>query len=178
MMELSHISSIALYLSSLVGSISFVWQTIIEFQNGATSYTETQEAVSLNDIPTIVICLSFEETSMNTFPEELSIFPITYGKEVVIHATIYEKENQSVALLKDQHVQTVLGIDIHLSEMVLMRKPKWQCYKITSKGNVEDTADIQNFRMQFSLSFPTANKSTFSDHADERDLQTKTGSIS
>ena len=88
---------------------------------------------------------------------------MTYGRDVVIQAMISEKQNKSVALLKDQGVPTLLGLEIHLSEMVSMRKPKWQCYNITTKWNEEDTADIQNLRMQFSLSFPTANKFTFSD---------------
>ena len=160
-MEYSQSLLILFYLSLLGGSVSFVWQTIKEYRDGATSYTETKEPVSLEDIPTLITCLSFENDGLFTFPAELSLFPMTYGKDVVIHATILEKETKTVVLLKDQHVQTLLGLDIKLSELVLLRKPKWQCYKITTRGNEEVTAHIQNLSLQMSFSFPIANKSAF-----------------
>ena len=151
-----------LCLCFLGGFISFVWPTIKEYHDGATSYTEIHEPVSLGDFPTIVICLSFEDDDEYIFTTEL--FPMTYKKDLVISATIFEKENKTVALLKDHFVQTLLGLDIELSELFLSRKPKWQCYKITSRGSEKVTADIQNLRMQLSFSFPLANKSSFADH--------------
>ena len=69
---------------------------------------------------------------------------MNYGRDVVIYATIFEEENKTVALLKDQYAKNLLGLDLQLSELVLSRKPKWQCYKITTKWNEEVTADIQN----------------------------------
>ena len=89
---------------------------------------------------------------------------MNYGRDVVIYATIFEEENKTVALLKDQHVQTILGLNIKLSELVLSRKPKWQCYKITTWGSEKVKIDFQNFRMQLSFSFPSANKTTFANH--------------
>ena len=145
----------------LGGSISIVWPTLKEYHYGATSYTERQEPISLEDLPTIVSCLSFEDDQYDTFPPNVSLFPMAYEKDVVIYATIFERENKTVALLKDQHVQTLLGLDINLSELVLSRKPKWQCYKITTRGSKEVTADIQNLSLQMSFSFPNANKSAF-----------------
>ena len=148
-----------LCLCFLGGSISFVWPTINEYNDGATSYTERHEPVTLEDIPTIVICFSFEDDYRYSFTTEL--FPMNYGRDVVIYATIFEEENKTVALLKDQHVQTILGLNIKLSELVLSRKPKWQCYKITTWGTEKVSADIQNLGMKLSFSFPTANESTF-----------------
>ena len=158
-----------LCLCFLGGSISFVWPTIKEYHGGATSYIEGYEPVSLEDIPTVVTCFSFEDFEEYrfmtfTFPPNMSLFPMTYGKDVVIHATVFEKVNRTVALFKDKHVQTLLGLDIKLNELVLMRKPKWQCYKITTKWNGEVAADIEKFRMQLSFSFPSANKSAFAFH--------------
>ena len=87
---------------------------------------------------------------------------MTYGKDVVIYTTTFEKDkNKTVALSKDKHIQTLLGLDVKLSEMVLLRKPKWQCYKITTRGSEEVRVDIQNLRMQLLFSFPNSNKSTF-----------------
>ena len=63
-----------------------------------------------------------------------------------------------------KRVPTLLGLDIHMTEMVLMRKPKWQCYKITTKWNGEVAAVIEKFRMQLSFSFPSANKTNFANH--------------
>ena len=153
---------VILYLSLLGGSISFVWKTIKQFQDGATSYTEKHEPVSLEDIPTVVTCLSFEDDDRYIFTNE--VFPMTYGGDVMVHATILEKVNKTVALLKDQNVQTLHGLNIKLSELVLSRKPKWQCYKITTWGSEKVKIDFQNFRMQLSFSFPSANKTTFANH--------------
>ena len=174
-MECNKLLPILLYLCLSGGSITFVWQTIKEYSNGATSYTETQETLSLDDIPTIVICLSFEDDYEFTFTKKL--FPLTYGRDVVIYATIFEEESKTVALLKDERVPTLLGLDIHMTEMVLMRKPKWQCYKITTNWNEEDTADIQNLRIQLSLTLPTANRSHFEYHWDQKFGGIKTSTL-
>ena len=164
---------VILYLSLLGGSISFVWKTIKQFQDGAASYTEKHEPVSLEDIPTVVTCLSFEDDDIYIFTNE--VFPMTYGRDVMVHATILAKDNKTVALLKDQHVETILGLNIKLSELVILRKPKWQCYKINTRGNDKVTGDIQNLRMQLSFSFPSANNSAFAH--DGNNGKRKTGNI-
>ena len=154
-----------------IGAVIFVKDTIKEYYQGDTSYTETNEPVSLADIPTLVICLSFEDDYQVpdgpiyiTFAEDLSLFPMTYETDVVISATILEdgKERSTLRLLKDQNVSSALDLNLHLSELKLSRKPKWQCYKISSKWSGNSKNNHERFQMQLIFSFPTANESTFS----------------
>ena len=93
---------IVLYLGLLGGGVLFVKQTVIEFMKGATSYTEENKQVTLQDLPTILICLDFERDDE------------------------YFHENLSVNLLENQDIQTSIGIDICLSKMTVTRKGEWE----------------------------------------------------
>ena len=89
----SKILQILLYMGAAV----FVKNTFEEYHKGDTSYTKTNEPISLADIPTLVICLSFEDHQAPdtpyyfTFAEDLSLFPMTYESDVVITATVLQE---------------------------------------------------------------------------------------
>ena len=158
------ILGIILYLSLLGSAVIFVEQTVEEFIKGATSYTEEHKAVSLHDLPTIVVCLDFDDVPGwhgRGFSYNLAnLFPMTYGEDVIINVTTFGKEKETVTLLENQGVQTSLGLNILLNELKMAQK--WACYKISTKwiGGIIET-DIEDFRMQLVFSFPTANESTF-----------------
>ena len=158
------ILGIILYFSLLGSAVIFVEQTVEEFINGATSYTEELKTASLHDLPTIVVCLDFDDIPGwhgQGFSYNLAnLFPMTYGKDVIINVTTFGKEKETLTLLENQGVQTSLGLNILLNELKLAQK--WACYKISTKWNgaIIET-DIKDFRMQLVFSFPTANESTF-----------------
>ena len=148
---------IFIYLGLLVGAVLFVKETVEEFIKSATSYTEEQKAVTLHDLPTIVVCLDFErnDTAYDVYMSpNLSLFPMTYGTDVVINVTVIEKGNKTVTLLKNQGVKTLFGLNIFLDELKMIQK--WTCYKISTKLNEEIDVDINDFRMQLVFAFPTA----------------------
>ena len=149
---------IVLYLGLLGGGVIFVKQTVIEFIKGATFYTVENKQVTLHDLPTILVCLDFERNDYSySMSAELSLFPMTYGSDVIINATFFEKHNETVTLLENQDIQTSFGIDIRLSKMTVTRKGKWECYKFSTKSKEDVEVDIKDFRMQLIFSFPTAN---------------------
>ena len=149
---------IFVYVGLLGGAVIFVKQTVEEYIKAATSYTEEHKAVSLHDLPTIVICMDFERGAEGkVMSENLSLFPMLYGKDAIINVTVLEKD--TVTLLKNQGVQTKLGLDIFLTELKVTQK--WTCYKISTKWNGDVEIDINDFRMQLVFSFPTANISVW-----------------
>ena len=95
-----------------------------------------------------------------------------YGTDVVINATVLEKGNKTVTLLKNHDVKTLFGLNIFLDELKMIQK--WTCYKISMKWNEEIDVDINNFKMQLIFVFPTANDSIWGN----RNLsKTETGKI-
>ena len=151
---------IYLYLSLLVGAVLFVIGTVEDYIKSATSYTEEKEAITLHDLPTIVVCLDFERRVL----PNLSIFPMTYGTDIVINVTVIEKGIKTVTLLENQGVQTLFGLNIFLEELRLTQK--WACYRISTKWNEEIDVDISDFAMQLVFAFPSANDSIWGGSSD------------
>ena len=172
-MVFSRILEIFLYLGLLGAAVVFVKQTVSEYLKGETSFTHKHEEVTLDDIPTLVICLSFEEDIPGRFwayPEDLTLYPMTYGTDVVISLTVFGKENETVVLLKEHDVKTRIGLEFNLSELVLSWKQKCQCYKILTNWNSNFAINDQDFRMRISFSFPTASESNFVTRTREDDV--------
>ena len=56
-----------LYVGFLIGAIFFVQQSVSEFMEGTTSYSESHERISLQDLPTVTYCFPESgETAMTT----------------------------------------------------------------------------------------------------------------
>ena len=116
--------------------------------------------------------MSFEENIPGRFwayPEDLTLYPMTYGTDVVISLTVFGKENETVVLLIEHDVKTRIGLEFNLSELVLSWKQKCQCYKILTNRNSNFAINDQDFRMR-SFSFPTANESNFVTRTREDDV--------
>ena len=62
-----------LYLALLAGSIVFVEKTLTEFLTGACSYTDSQEALSGNDLPSYQLCYYYQNTEIATYEQDFYI---------------------------------------------------------------------------------------------------------
>lgn len=97
----------------------FLLQTIQDYREGLASISVSQESVSLNDMPTIIICWPTYPRKKESDPD-LKYVPYIYGRDFVIDLKLDYKE--IVSLVEDQSVETSLGLDLHLSEFRLRKK--------------------------------------------------------
>ena len=72
-MELKIFFGIFLYVVLLSGAVVFVHQTVEEFMKHSTTYSEKQELITLNDLPTISFCLDFGVNHTLIYGEDFSI---------------------------------------------------------------------------------------------------------
>ena len=105
-MNFGNILQASLYVLLLLPAIIFVNQTIQEFLRGAATYSEKQEPITLNDLPTIAICLDFGNNSL------------TYGVNISIAATLIGDQNTTVTLLENKNISTLHGIYLHRSKLL------------------------------------------------------------
>ena len=54
------IFEVVLYLVLLLGGIIFVWNSILDYMSGITTFTVENEPLSLSDVPAITFCLENE----------------------------------------------------------------------------------------------------------------------
>ena len=147
-----------MYYGLLIAGVYFVWGSILDYHRGDISYSETKEAITLNDLPTMSFCLGFSP----------KLRPLTYGKDLTIHYKVLQEDNQTLALSLDQSVVSDIGLEIHLTELILssemeqetkkgsmtMPMPQQrQCYSVTTKWNNEALIDPKEFAAQCLLSF-------------------------
>ena len=108
---------VLLYIGLLIGAIIFVKQTIEEYSHGNTSYTITQEPISLSDLPTLTICWKTKFFYRTTLQHEFS--PYVYGENVSIDVKTHGRKENTVTLLENKNILVSDGIHIHLSELHL-----------------------------------------------------------
>ena len=129
------------YLCLLLGGLIFCWKNISEYLEGRTSYIETSVPTSKADWPILVISLP------PNFFKNPGIVAI-YGKHFFITATVFGKDEAIKApLIMDRFVDTWLGLQLHISEMI----GEFQCYKISPKWNGSQEIDFQHFGVQLTL---------------------------
>ena len=107
---------VLLYIGLLISAIIFVMQTIEEYRNGATSYTVTQEQISLNDLPTFTICWKKEYYNMNTSEIE-PMRSYVYAENISMDLRAFGQEKIPATLLENKNVIVSDGLHIHLSEL-------------------------------------------------------------
>ena len=148
-MELRSIFPAFLYLLLLSPAVIFINKTIQQYLNGATTYSETQEPLTLSDLPTIAICFDFGDKIL------------TYGLNISFDATFIEDQNSTVKLVENRNVSTWLGVEMHLSKLKLLSsmydnplvKPEYQCFKITPHLNDSKDIDFRRFSIKLEISF-------------------------
>ena len=165
---------VLLHLSLLVGGWIFCWQNIAEYLKGNTNYLSEYKLLSLNDLPTIVICIEREFTS--NFKRK----SYEYGRELWIKASVEQDPDQETRrtsiLLKDQWVNTSVlqvvekdsykykekdfGLQLHLSEIHMPYETVNsingktyfpQCYKVSSRWNESTDKDVTKFALQLAV---------------------------
>ena len=146
---------VLLYIGLLVGALIFCWQNITEYLEGDTSFSDSLEAISLSDWPTLVICLP---TGIISDYFGANGQYALYGKSFFIDATVFENETKTVTLLENKAVKTQLGLELQLTEIYA---PNWlwsqQCYKISSNA-VDGNKDIDFQKFGVQLTFRTTQE--------------------
>ena len=162
-MSIEKILNTLIYLGLLGATIAIVKQTIWEYTQGSTTFTDDRQPLTHDDVPTLTICLSFEEQTegkqIYSYPNNISLYPVKYGKDFSIQVEVSEKEYRTATLSEKRYVNTVSGLSLHLSEL-RVRRQKVQCYKISPKWQKQETLDFEQFWMKFTLSFPSANETS------------------
>ena len=97
------------YIGLLMCSLGFVWNSLEDYMSALTSYSTTEEPLTVSDLPTVSVCLKSPETQER----------YSYGDDLNITARIIENNEYNVTLIEDQKVKASPSLLIHLSEMVL-----------------------------------------------------------
>ena len=100
-LKLQWLLETVLYMCLVIGALLFVKQNVEEYLKGSTSFSISQEPISLLDLPTLVICYS----TKNTHPRKG-----VYGKHIFINAKLLGKVIDNVTLKKDEIVRTSFGL--------------------------------------------------------------------
>ena len=93
-MSLRRKFELLLYLFLLGGAFRFCWQNITEYLEGNTAYLDSDEHITLKDLPTLIICIKRPQTRGKWMEGKL-----TYGKTLSIEA----KVNQLPRLRKEEY---------------------------------------------------------------------------
>ena len=120
-----------LHIGFLIGAIFFVQQQpVSEFIEGTTSYSESQERISLQDLPTVTYY----------FPE--SGETLVYGDDFLIEAKVSDdSKEKTVTLIENRGVLTLSGLTMLVKKMV--RSDLETCYMIASDWNAEASVNVR-----------------------------------
>ena len=148
-----------LYFGLLVGAFVFVQNSFVDYLSGSTSYSDEEEAITLQDLPTVTICLEYFT----------KLKRLTYGKNMSLSVIVKEKDENMATLIENRWVASSVDIQLHLEELQLSAKMEdslksesenrfwyqWQCYKVTAKwdSTSKRNIDFGLFNMQFSMEF-------------------------
>ena len=145
-----------LYVGFLIGAVFFVQQSISEFMEGTTSYSESHEPISLQDLPSLTVCVDNWSYAFGLN------FTQVYGNNLWIAANVSENGNyKTVTLIENRGVQTMFGLTIRLKQIVL---GYWDlCFLITSDWNGEGSMNMGRFKIAFHFKFQEieVNEATF-----------------
>ena len=167
-MMLRKFVEILLYLSLLIGALAFCWQNVMDYLDKSTGYVSTKESLSLRNLPTLTFCWEVcRNHEQHCWPPLLP--EQYYGKDFTVDLKIMtEIGEKAVSLVEDAFVSTLLGLEVHLSQLHLRNKdapmactagyyPKVlkgkQCYKISSKATMNDNVDFRKFEMHIAIKF-------------------------
>ena len=149
---------ILLHLTLLAISLVFVERSIKDYLSNVTSYSVSREHISLADLPTLTMCLQFDDTHEK----------FVYGKDFVIDFKLSERKENSVALTLNKSLETIFSVVLHLSELRQARLVEqehetnsfsnmWQCYKLSPTWNGREELDFANFSAKVGFTFSNAS---------------------
>ena len=81
-----------LYLIFTILAIVFLFKTFQEFLQGRTSYSVSNEDVTVLDLPAMIFCLIAKNTSHR----------LIYGKDTSLTAKIFELQDESIHLMENK----------------------------------------------------------------------------
>ena len=179
-MNIDKIFEALLYLALSTLCLVFVLQTIQEYNNGTTSFEVSQEPITLNDLPTFIICWNTFHYGWNSSARKYYLIGFdnkyTYGLNLSIDLNVQETDSRTITLRENEYISTLFGLEFHLSEMRLKRQPDlpcftsgsmfqtkgWpykQCYTITPKWSGK--ASVVDFeKLRFQLAFKVSANSS------------------
>ena len=79
----SEVCSVICYIALLLGGLVFVKASIGDYFKGDTSYTETKEPLTLNDLPTLTFCAVYRYSSTEQWLDE--DYDVEYSGTVLVH---------------------------------------------------------------------------------------------
>ena len=105
----------------------FLQQTVYEYMEKRTSYSVKYEAITLQDLPTVLVCVGYRTNGSDN---------LIYSKDISIDVRIFGKQSEeNWTLSLDGIVKTSQGLQIELRDFWQTRFLSQHCYKISSKWN-------------------------------------------
>ena len=134
-----------LYIGFLIGAIFFVEQSISEFMDGTTSYSESHEPILLQDLPTLTICfLGADQTTLT----------LVYGANLSIDAGVSENgKGNTITLIENKGVKTMFGLTILMKKIFTSDIRRKTCYMITSDWNGDGSLNMGKLQVDYHFKF-------------------------
>ena len=118
-MNIHKIFEVLLYLALSTLCLVFVLQTIQEYNNGTTSFEVSQEPITLNDLPTFIICWNTFHYGWNSSARKYYLIGFdnkyTYGLNLSIDLKVQETDSRTITLRENEYISTLFGLEFHLS---------------------------------------------------------------
>ena len=153
-MEGRKILETLLYLGFGAAASVFLKETVEDFLDGAATFTEEKQPLTLHDLPTLTICLDFKKS-------------LSYGKDITFDATVKFSENSNETIstqLENGYVQILANLAIHLrklrlqtSNLVWQIQPNYQCFKISPSWKGNEVVELQKFELEIVLKLPNGS---------------------
>ena len=150
--------NVLFYIGFMLVTLFFVRKSVEECLSGDMAYDVKEVPVTLDDLPTLTICLE----------SDISSESVTYGQDFSIDLVVKVKEDEKViTLVEDQNVRTMLSLEIRLSrfwqrlkreKLYLQENKQNVCYKITSIWIGNELINLHDLLLQFILNFQTKSK--------------------
>ena len=157
-MNLKGLVVIILYTGFSFGALLFVSQTARIYMKGSSDYSVRHETISLLDLPTITVC-------WNLFGVLKNRGIVNYGQDFLIDVKIFERKTKTVTLKANRSVETLYGINIHMTEvwteMKEYNRVEQQCFMISSKWNgseENEMVDLQEFGVKLVFKFSNTSE--------------------
>ena len=106
------------YIGLLVSSLSFLLDSFEVYLSEATDYSETYEPITLNDLPTVTLCL------IDTHGWNFEGMEFIHGKNIMIDAKFFEKKGKicfSFFMLNRKHIseKSMVGSNVIFRLIIL-----------------------------------------------------------
>ena len=151
-MRVRNLAKTLFYTCLLVLALQFCRQNINDYVGGRTQYSEFWEALTMVDLPILAVTLPPHEF---IYPHDNQQTGYILGKNMQIHAKIFEKDETTVELMIDESVQTLFGIDIQTKFVQQTLHRKLPCFKFLPRWNQSKEVNLEKFGVHLMFTFNT-----------------------